>query len=90
MATNDINSPLYGMTDAQLQAALSKAQAALVDLRTGSKVVSVSYAQGEGSRSATFMQTDQANLRMFIAQLLAALNPGVRMRRRRYITPLFG
>jgi gpW len=89
MATSDINSELYGMTDAQLQAALTKAQAALVALRTGTKVVSISYAQGEGSRSTTFDKTDLANLRMFIAELLAALNPGVRMRRRRYITPMF-
>ena len=77
------------MTDAQLQAALTAAQTALVDLRTGKKVVSVSYAQGEGSRSATFAQTDLANLRMFIQELLGALNPGVRMRRRRFITPMF-
>lgn len=89
MATSDINSELYGMTDAQLQAALTAAQTALVDLRTGKKVVSVSYAQGEGSRSATFAQTDLANLRMFIQELLGALNPGVRMRRRRFITPMF-
>ncbi|MFM0270108.1 gpW family head-tail joining protein [Paraburkholderia aspalathi] len=89
MATTDINSELYGMTDAQLQAALASAQAALVELRTGKKVVSVSYAQGGGSRSATFAQTDLANLRMFIAELLQALNPGVRMRKRRYITPVF-
>ena len=89
MATTDINSELYGMTDAQLQSALTQAQRALVELRTGKKVVSVSYAQGEGSRSATFQATDLANLRMFIAELLQALNPGLRVRRRRFITPMF-
>jgi gpW len=89
MATSDINSDLYGMTDAQLQAALVQAQAALIELRTGKKVVSVSYAQGEGSRSATFQGTDLANLRMFITELKQALNPGLHFRKRRYITPMF-
>lgn len=89
MATFDINSPLYGMTDAQLQAALAAAQQAYVDLLSGKKVVSMSYAQGEGARSATFAQTDLANLRMFIAELQQALNPGVPVRRRRPMRPYF-
>jgi hypothetical protein len=89
MATSDINSSLYGMTDAQLQAALTAAQQALIQLRTGSKVVSLSYAQGEGSRSATFAQTDLANLRMFITDLQQALNPGVQLRRRRPMRAYF-
>jgi hypothetical protein len=77
------------MTDAQLQAALTKAQAALIALRTGTKVISIAYAQGEGSRSTTFDKTDIAQLRLFINELVRALNPGIRMRRRRYITPMF-
>ncbi|WP_454871781.1 gpW family head-tail joining protein [Paraburkholderia xenovorans] len=77
------------MSDAQLQAALISAQQALIELRTGKKLVTVSYAQGGGSRSATFQQTDMANLRMLIAELQQALNPGVRINRRRYITPVF-
>lgn len=89
MATNDISSPYYGMSDAQLQAALSSAQAALIDLRAGKRLVSVSYAQGGGARSATFQPTDMANLRMLILELQQALNPGVRINRRRYITPVF-
>jgi hypothetical protein len=89
MATIDLSSPYYGMSDAQLQAALISAQQALIELRTGKKLVTVSYAQGGGSRSATFQQTDMANLRMLIAELQQALNPGVRINRRRYITPVF-
>lgn len=89
MATTDLCSPLYGMTDAQLQAALTSAQQAYVDLRTGDKAVTVSYAQGDGSRSVTFQQTNMANLRLFIADLQAALNPGVRPCRRRRMVPLF-
>ncbi|AJW98284.1 gpW family protein [Burkholderia gladioli] len=89
MATTDLSSPYYGMSDAQLQAALVAAQQAYIDLRTGKKLVTVSYAQGGGARSATFQQTDMANLRMLIAELQQALNPGVRLNRRRYITPVF-
>ncbi|MFC4705517.1 gpW family protein [Paraburkholderia caffeinitolerans] len=77
------------MTDAQLTAALTSAQQAYIQLRMGSKVVTVSYAQGGGSRSATFQQTDMANLRMLIAELQQALNPGVCIRRRRPMKPLF-
>lgn len=89
MATTDLSSPYYGMSDAQLQAALTSAQQALIDLRTGKKVATVSYAQGGGSRSATFEKTDIANLRMLISDLQQALNPGVCIKRRRYITPVF-
>ena len=89
MATTDISSPYYGMTDAQLMAAIASAQQAYLQLRTGTKVVNVSYAQGGGSRSATFQQTDMANLRMLISELQQALNPGVRIRRRRPMTPYY-
>lgn len=89
MATNDLSSPYYGMSDAQLQAALAAAQQALIDLQTGKKVVTVSYAQGGGARSATFQQTDLATLRMLVLDLQQALNPGMRIKRRRFITPVF-
>ena len=89
MATSDISSPYYGMSDAQLSAAISSAQQAYIELRTGKKVVTVSYAQGGGSRSATFQPTDMANLRLLIAELQQALNPGVRIKRRRPITPYY-
>jgi len=89
MATTDINSSLYGMTDVQLQAALAAAQAAYVQLRTGTNVVSIAYAQGDGSRTVTYQQTDMTSLRMWISELLAALNPGVIVGRRRRMVPLF-
>ncbi|MBB2981756.1 gpW family protein [Paraburkholderia tropica] len=89
MATTDLTSPLYGMSDAQLQTALAAAQQAYADLRTGKKVVSISYAQGGGSRSATFQQTDLASLRMWILDLQQALNPALRINRRRYVRPIF-
>ncbi|SIT43679.1 conserved hypothetical protein [Paraburkholderia piptadeniae] len=89
MATTDISSPYYGMSDAQLQAALASAQQAYLDLRTGQQAVTVAYTQGDGSRSVTFQQTNIANLRMLIAELQQALNPGVCINKRRYITPVF-
>ena len=89
MATNDLCSPLYGMTDAQLQAALASAQQAYLDLRTGDKAVSVAYAQGDGSLSGTGQITNLASLRMFIRDLQAALNPGAPLCRRRRMVPLY-
>ncbi|HGO6081308.1 phage head-tail adapter protein [Burkholderia metallica] len=89
MATTDPCSPLYGLADAQLQAMLAQAQQAYADLRSGKKVVSVSYAQGGGSRSASFQQTDMASLRMWILDLQKALNPALQICRRRYIRPIF-
>lgn len=89
MATNDISSPYYGMSDAQLQAAIASAQQAYIDLRSGKKVATVSYAQGGGSRSAAFEKTDMANLRLLIAELQQALNPGVCIQRRRPMTPYY-
>lgn len=89
MATTDISSPYYGMTDQQLMAAIANAQQAYLELRTGKKVVTVAYAQGGGSRSASFQLTDMANLRMLIAELQQALNPGVHIKRRRPMKPLF-
>ena len=89
MATSDMTSPLYGMTDAQLQQALASAQSAYAQLRSGTKVVEIAYAQGDGSRSATYQSTNIAALRMWIGELVAALNPGVDVPRRRRMVPFF-
>ena len=48
------DSPLYGMTTAQLQAALTQAQTAYVALMSGQRTVSLSYSQGDGSKSVTY------------------------------------
>ncbi|QBL93134.1 hypothetical protein KSAC_08930 [Komagataeibacter saccharivorans] len=84
---NPNTSTLAGMTTAQLQAALASAQAALVQLQTGGKVVSVSYAQGDGSRSVSYTQASLPNLTQFIMQIQQQLGvPGVR---RRALRPIF-
>lgn len=59
------------MTRAQLEEALNRAQQAYIELSTGSKGVSFSYAQGDGTRSVTYQQTD-IGLLMGLIQLLQA------------------
>lgn len=59
------------MTRAQLEEALNRAQQAYIELSTGSKGVSFSYAQGDGTRSVTYQQTDIGQL-MGLIQLLQA------------------
>ena len=62
-------SALYPMTTAQAQAALAQAQSALVDLMTGAKGITFSYAQGDGSKTVAYQQTNQAQLRALISEL---------------------
>lgn len=45
------------MTDEQLRDALQKAQQAYIDLTTGSRGVSFSYTQGDGTRSVSYQQS---------------------------------
>jgi len=59
------------MTRAQLQEALTAAQQAYLELSTGSKGVSFSYTQGDGTRSVSYQQTDIGQL-MALIQLLQA------------------
>ncbi|WHU82988.1 gpW family head-tail joining protein [Pantoea agglomerans pv. betae] len=59
------------MTRAQLQEALTAAQQAYLELSTGSKGVSFSYTQGDGTRSVSYQQTDMGQL-MALIQLLQA------------------
>jgi len=83
---NPQTSTLAGMTQAQLQVALANAQAALVQLQTGSKAVSLSYSQGDGGRSVTYTAANMAGLTQFIMQLQQQLGvPGVKRRALRVI-----
>ena len=50
------------MTRDQLQAALTSAQQAYLELSTGAKGVSFSYTQGDGTRSVAYQQTDIGQL----------------------------
>jgi hypothetical protein len=74
------------MTQPQLQQALANALGALVQLQTGAKVVSVSYAQGDGSQSVTYSATNIAGLTQFI---IAPAQLGIPGMRRQALRPIF-
>jgi len=61
------------MTRDQLQAALTTAQQAYIELSTGAKGVSFSYTQGDGTRSVSYQQTDIGQLTALIQLLQAQL-----------------
>ena len=78
---------LAGISNADLQAQLAAAQQAYLELSSGSKVVTVSYAQGAGSRAVTYQQTDLGALQVLIRSLQQQL--GIIGRARRAIRPVF-
>ncbi|MGP2469121.1 gpW family head-tail joining protein [Yersinia sp. 2540 StPb PI] len=69
------------MSRAQLEEALNRAQQAYIELSSGAKGVSFSYAQGDGTRSVTYQQTDIGTLMGFIQLLQAQLGIVKRPRR---------
>ncbi|UKS45613.1 gpW family protein [Klebsiella michiganensis] len=74
-----ITTLLTGMSTEQLQAALSQAQQAYIDLSTGAKGISFSYTQGDGTRTVTYQQTSLGDLLALIQTIQAML--GVSRRR---------
>jgi hypothetical protein len=76
-----------GMTTAQLQALLAQLQQAYIDLISGKRGESFSYAQGDGAKSVTYTRANAAALVPVIAQVQAAL--GMCGARRRPIRPLY-
>jgi hypothetical protein len=73
MSFDPNTSVLAGMSTVQLRAALTAAQQAYTDLVTGSKVASVSYAQGDGNKSVQYTPASLPNLTAFIKLLQAQL-----------------
>ncbi len=69
-----------GMTPEQLRTALAGAQSALIDLQMGKSIVSLSYAQGDGSKSVTRKMGSVAECTALIMQLQRALGIGGRRR----------
>ncbi len=70
---NQNASVFAGMSRQALQAALDDAQRALVKLKLGEKVVTVSYAEGEGQRSVHFSSAKEGSLVQMINELKACL-----------------
>ncbi len=62
-----------GMPRESLERALADAQHAYLALSTGSKYESVSFAQGDGSKSVTYTRANLAQLTMLIKTLQAHL-----------------
>ncbi|HDL7089821.1 gpW family head-tail joining protein [Yersinia enterocolitica] len=79
----DPNSSLLagGLTREQLRSALTLAQQAYLELSTGAKGVSFSYAQGDGTRSVSYQPTDIGQLTSLIQLLQAQLGVVSRPRR---------
>lgn len=69
------------MTDEQLRDALQKAQQAYIDLTTGSRGVSFSYSQGDGTRTVSYQQSSLADLQALIQLLQAQLGIVARPRK---------
>jgi hypothetical protein len=64
---------LAGRARSQLQVDLDAAQAAYIQLSSGAKTASLSYSQGDGSRSVTYTQANIADLSALIITLQSAL-----------------
>ncbi|MBO1325303.1 gpW family protein [Acetobacter sp. TBRC 12305] len=84
---NPASSLLAGLSTDQLQAALTSCQLALIGLQSGQSVASVTYAQGDGSKTVTYRQANVADLSAMIRTLQRQL--GVPGTRRRALRPVF-
>lgn len=73
MASCRIPPELIGVDTAILQQWLTDLQQSLQDLTVGGKAQTLSYAQGDGSKSVTYTQADQARIEQRIRMIAAAL-----------------
>ncbi|SOE85680.1 gpW protein [Burkholderia sp. YR290] len=62
-----------GMSTADMQSRLAALQAAYFDLSSGSKIVTATYNQGDGTKSVTYQQSDIAQIMRSIQMLQKAL-----------------
>lgn len=86
-------SVLDGLDVNFLQQKLQAMQMALLDLQSGSKVVSATYSQADGARAVTYTQADIAGLTAAILGVqsqIASLTGVGCVARRRPLRPLFG
>ncbi|MDT0355684.1 gpW family head-tail joining protein [Herbaspirillum huttiense F1] len=75
-ATSDLaNVPIDTLRQWQIDALQ-----AMHDLSTGKKRVTISYSQGDGTRSVTYQQANIDDLRAWLAKLNAQLGLGSRRR----------
>jgi hypothetical protein len=62
-----------GMSAADMQSRLAALQAAYFDLSSGSKIVTATYNQGDGTKSVTYQQSDITQIMRSIQMLQKAL-----------------
>ncbi|TCG02764.1 hypothetical protein BZM27_53425 [Paraburkholderia steynii] len=62
-----------GMSTTDMQSRLAALQAAYFDLSSGSKIVTATYNQGDGTKSVTYQQSDITHIRKAIEMLQKAL-----------------
>lgn len=86
MSCTRLPAELAGLTDAQMQTWLTATQQAIQDLTVGGKVETMAYAQGDGSRSATYTRAALPALRARAQMLAQALGL---VERRRPMRPFF-
>lgn len=84
---NPKSSILAGMSREQLQQHLTALQNAYLSLQSGQQVASVSYAQGDGSRSVSYRAADAGQLLQTIRLVQAQL--GIPGTRRSALRPVF-
>jgi hypothetical protein len=62
-----------GMSTADMRSRLAALQAAYFDLSSGSKIVTATYNQGDGTKSVTYQQSDITQIMRSIQLLQKAL-----------------
>ena len=87
MTFDPSTSILAGMDTAVLQAQLAALQTAYLQLSQGAKVVTVSYAQGNGNKAVTYKAADLSEVVQAIRLVQAQL--GIIAHPRRALRPLF-
>lgn len=82
---------LDGINTATLQAQLARMQQDYLDLLSGRKVESASYAQSDGSRAITYTKANIADLTAAILTVQTQIDRanGLRMGRRAPVRPFF-
>jgi gpW len=73
MAFDQNASVFAGMSQSALQTALTNAQQALIELKTGAQVVTVNYTVGGDTKHASYAKPNEAGLVELIGTLKACL-----------------
>lgn len=84
-----IPAEFVGRSMQDLQAELVASQRALSELKRGAKLVTATYAQGDGNKSLTFKEADMGALQAQVVALAAIVYPGQGYGRRRPLRMLY-